>query len=705
MNVKLFQSVLFITFWLLVSSAVAQITKEGKPVFFQTKENKSLSVVDLPPFAAVYQTIKQQEKTIGVNTKAVKYAHEYKVKYNTGNSGIWDILPDGRKVWRFAIQSKGAYSLGVRFSKYRLPKGAELFIYNSKNYLGAFTEINNKPWETLVIQAFAGDRLIIEYVEPKNTEFKGKIEIGGILHDYKNILRYIADIIPNDLGDSGNCNVDINCDVGADWQIEKRAVCKVLSNGFYGSGVLLNNSNFDGIPYFLTAFHFISTLEEAHGAVFYFNFENTGCKTFDAKSNQTISGAELKALSLLRQTEKGLKPHLDFSLLKMSSQPPAAYNAYYAGWDCSGKTPISTITIHHPQGDAKKISIDNDAPETGTYQDGAYQFDDNAHWVILRWDLGTTEGGSSGAPLFDENHKVIGDLTGGNASCGNPVNDFYSKLSAAWDKFPGKENQLKYWLNPKNITDKTLNGFDPNAEFYANFSLSKREVCVNVPVNIVNLSSGDVKRYVWDFGEGAIPERKFIGKTPPAIRYQTVGIKNIILTVEKNGKMNRASQQIKVLGIPKADFNYILEGENNVNFAEKCIDAQSYLWNFGDGITSTDGTVTHSYAKKGTYKVVLKAANECGSNTTVKNVILSYDKLIKIYPNPSPTFFNIDLTKIKSEKVIWSLYSVAGKKIQTGIAEKSNCIKLNLGHLQTGVYFIKLNIDGIVIQRKLLKIN
>ncbi len=705
MNVKLLRSVLFITVWLLVSSAVAQITQEGRPVFFQTEENKSLLVVDLPPFATVYQTIKQQEKAVGVNTKAVKYAHEYKVKYNTANSGIWNMLPDGRRVWRLAIRSKGAYSLGVGFSKYRLPKGAELFIYNNKNYLGAFTEINNKPWGTLVVQAFAGDRLIIEYVEPQNAAFRGEVEVGTVLHDYKNIFNYISGANPNGIDDSGDCNVDINCEAGADWQLEKRAVCKVVSNGFLGSGVLLNNSNFDKTPYFLTAFHVISTPKQAHGAIFYFNFENTNCEISDAKSNQTISGAELKAVSPLKETTSGLKPNLDFALLEMSNQPPASYNAYYAGWDYSGKTPISTVTIHHPQGDAKKISVDNDAPQTGTYSDAEYQFDSDSHWVILKWDLGTTEGGSSGAPLFDENHRVIGDLTGGDATCSNPVNDFYAKFSVSWDKFPNKENQLKYWLNPKNITDKILNGFDPNIEFHADFSLSDKEVCVNVPVNIINLSIEDAERYVWDFGEGAIPERKFIGKTPPAIRYQTVGIKNITLTVEKKGETNKASKQIKVLGIPKADFDYVLTENKSINFEEKCTDAQSYLWDFGDGITAVEGNVTHTYTQKGTYRVTLTAKSRCGENTISKNITLSYNKAIKVYPNPSSAIFNINLSKIKSKKIIWSLYSINGMKIETGIAEKSKQIKLNLEYLQAGVYPLELNIDGEIIVKKLLKTN
>jgi PKD repeat protein len=45
----------------------------------------------------------------------------------------------------------------------------------------------------------------------------------------------------------------------------------------------------------------------------------------------------------------------------------------------------------------------------------------------------------------------------------------------------------------------------------------------------------------------------------------------------------------------------------------------SYLWNFGDGITSTHSwTATHTYTKKGTYTVTLKVSNNAGSSTITK---------------------------------------------------------------------------------------
>ena len=81
-------------------------------------------------------------------------------------------------------------------------------------------------------------------------------------------------------------------------------------------------------------------------------------------------------------------------------------------------------------GDVKKISVDNDPAVSATY---SAEFVSGAFWKILQWEKGTTEGGSSGAPLFDQNHRVVGLLTGGEAVCGRSVNDYFAKLSVSYN--------------------------------------------------------------------------------------------------------------------------------------------------------------------------------------------------------------------------------------------------------------------------------
>ena len=83
---------------------------------------------------------------------------------------------------------------------------------------------------------------------------------------------------------------------------------------------------------------------------------------------------------------------------------------------------------------------------------------DRSHlWVI--WDRGTTEGGSSGSPLFDQNKRVIGQLHGGVGQCTN-VNDWYGRLSTSWQGGGTSGSRLADFLDSLSTGAMTLDGRD-----------------------------------------------------------------------------------------------------------------------------------------------------------------------------------------------------------------------------------------------------
>ena len=91
----------------------------------------------------------------------------------------------------------------------------------------------------------------------------------------------------------------------------------------------------------------------------------------------------------------------DVALIELSATPPAAWGVEYAGWDASSANHTSAVGIHHPSGDVKKICFEDDAPYTDVT--GGAQV-----WWIDAWELGVTEPGSSGSPLFNQDHRIIG---------------------------------------------------------------------------------------------------------------------------------------------------------------------------------------------------------------------------------------------------------------------------------------------------------
>ncbi len=423
-------------------NAKGQIAMRKTPPTFSIKDKRRLQIPTVSmPF---------------VNTDSLRLLHSDRKKDNTF-AYVFDVNisikekgykfeTENGKLWLLKIKSEGALSLNLTFSKYKLAKGCELYIYSSNkdDLKGAFTSVNNKKSNILSIEPIKGDEIIIEYFEPKDKA--GELIVGNIGHDF---LGIIPSLKGKHRGISGECNVDVNCMEGKGWENEKRSVCKIIvNNGQVCSGVLVNNTQNDGKPYFLTARHCINNEENAEKTLFIFNYESIFCED-KASEFVSLSGSSLLANSLV----------LDFSLVELSQEPPSDYGVYYSGWDLNPESQQSTVCIHHPSGDTKKISKNKNKLKTGNYGEGLKPF---AHWLVERWDIGVTEKGSSGAPLFNKEHKLIGILSGGDAYCQNPVNDFFVKFHYLWDNIPEENRQLKKWLDPKNKGNSVISGYDPN---------------------------------------------------------------------------------------------------------------------------------------------------------------------------------------------------------------------------------------------------
>ncbi|MCX6256738.1 MAG: T9SS type A sorting domain-containing protein [Bacteroidia bacterium] len=514
MKNKILLSVLLI--WSAFDQAPAQLSEPGIPACKSMKMAGNIDFIDLPPVDPGRFYLTENENDL---SKPLHYAVMIETAFDMDHSGKWTILPDGSKIWRIGIRSAGAFSLSLIFHNYHIPPGGRVFLYNAEmtNIFGAFTEKNNKPDNILPVAPFPGEKVIVEYDEPATTGFRGTLEIAEVGHDFRNIFRFIEK--DGSYGHSGSCNVDINCPEGDQWQREKHSVCRLLTGGTLCSGSLVNNTANDGTPYFLTADHCLSSQTAASNLILYFNYESPSCHGPDGSVSQTVAGSTLKATTNA----------LDFSLVELDEIPPASFNPYYAGWNNLAAAAKRTVCIHHPQGDVKKISKDYDPPVTGDY--GA-TYDVNSHWQILAWDLGTTEGGSSGSPLFDEYHRIVGDLTGGEATCASSVNDYFAKFCRSWADYSDQSQQLKHWLDPGNTGVANVNGYDPyygNNLPVADFVASSTTVMAGSSISFYDLSVGNVTSWLWSFPNAVLTMST--SQHPNNISYLTPGIYPVSLTV------------------------------------------------------------------------------------------------------------------------------------------------------------------------------
>ena len=434
---------------LIVLSLNAQIQYPGRPVALNYPGSKPIPVIKIQ--AEKLKDFMLSDSGRHSRLKKDRFAYTVTVEYNYENSGIWDTLDDGLKLWRLGLYADNASSVNIIFSEFNIAKGVRIFIYDNrqKNILGALTYRNNKTGGILATSPVYGDTVYVEMQIPPFTNYPGKFTMGhiGIEYDRRGDGSRLKD---QWFGTSGSCNQDINCIDNTLIQKTKHSVCRIIYAGNERcTGTLINNAVSNGRPLVLTAQHCLSTQYLAERAVFYFEYESPYCSGPDGNSLKTVSGSVLLATT---------DNKLDFSLVELSVTPPFNYKPFYAGWSNLNIPPANSYTIHHPQGDVKKISFDDDKATTDNFGEG---YDYNTHWLISNWESGTTEKGSSGCPLFDQNNRIVGSLSGGDANCVSSVNDYYQKLFNAWDDYPEKDHQLKFWLDPQNTGVQYIDGFDP----------------------------------------------------------------------------------------------------------------------------------------------------------------------------------------------------------------------------------------------------
>lgn len=451
----------------------AQLSTNEKPVSFGRESemrviSKSAQHSVTMPQLDMVKIEKEDSAEIGRKIPP-RFGYRHKVDYNLDNSGIWYELPNGDKLWQLDVVCPEAMSINFCYDKFWIPEGGKFFVYSKdkKHTLGAFTSRNNKG-DRDNIRGFAtvlvhGSEVVLEYYQPKKVSSDAIISIEYIVHGYKHI-----DWGGKSYGDpDNNCMVNINCSEGMSWQKEKKAVALILVNNYrYATGALINTTNLDHKPYLLTADHCLEgwannnvhydadTLPNLDHYTFYWNYEAAGCINEQIEPTPfSTSGAYVVANN----------SYSDFALLRLTDDPInlSSYTPYYLGWDYSGNVSgLGYVCIHHPLGDVKKISHALHEPASSSVFDFTTEPADT-HWKIM-WDSGVTNGGSSGSPLMNNKHRIIGQLSGGYSDCNGGISlpDWYGKFSVSWtgNNNASMQRRLNCWLDSLNIGGQTWEG-------------------------------------------------------------------------------------------------------------------------------------------------------------------------------------------------------------------------------------------------------
>ena len=383
----------------------------------------------------------------------------------------WTLGPDGSRRAAIALRSAGARAVRLGLRIEQLPPGVLLNVYAD----GASDAIEVHAAEvmrtiqrnldagasgddayTYWLPTVDGDQAVLEVQVPAGVEPELlKIAMPRISH-----LLMSPRSTEEFLKVSGSCNIDVMCTSGNDAKMRAVALMQYAKGGasYVCSGTLMNNKRQDRTPYFLSAYHCISSQAVASTLETYWNYRSTSCNS-GQRSGELVRVAG--GAQLLWAVASN-----DSSFMRLNGTPPS--NVVFSGWDGNAVSGTGSISsIHHPAGDLQKYSQGT----TVGFRSCQLQSDGTSlcgvatagtgTFLGVQWSQGVTEGGSSGGPLFSSSGAVIGQLLGGSSSCANPSGvDIYGRFDLAFNA------GLKTWLAPTDTPAPVPEARSPVYRFY-----------------------------------------------------------------------------------------------------------------------------------------------------------------------------------------------------------------------------------------------
>ena len=210
--------------------------------------------------------------------------------------------------------------------------------------------------------------------------------------------------------------------------------------------------------------------------------------------------------------------------------------------------------------------------------------------------------------------------------------------------------------------------------------------------SFTDASTQSPSSWLWDFGDGNTSTQQ-----NPMHTYSAPGTYTVCLTSTNSCGSDSTCYSVDIVcDSPVAAWTQTMQGWD-VTFTDQTTQGgTSWLWDFGDGNTSTTQDPTHTYTALGTYLVCLTSTNACGSDSSCTNVVISDASLfegelgsVEMYPNPVQDLLRIELP---SEQGKVAIYDASHRLVLQ--VDSFGSIEINTRDYAQGMYTVHVTVGS-----------
>ncbi len=244
------------------------------------------------------------------------------------------------------------------------------------------------------------------------------------------------------------------------------------------------------------------------------------------------------------------------------------------------------------------------------------------------------------------------------------------------------------------------------------FSFDQTDLCQAQMVTFTDHSTGPVKIWEWDFGEGAEP-RFASTKGPHLITYSISGKKSVRLSLNHLDHLTQADA-LAIRDKPVASFDYSRKFQD-IYFTDKSSYSEQIFWIFGDGTTSTQRDPVHTYYSKNLFEVKQIASNGTCDPDTLTVMIdmrngtgIDEKELIPaltLFPNPTRNKVTLLWNTVPQNPMNIRIISITGQLFYSREFSPSQELTLDLSEFPVGLYILQIASGILIRNEQIMKIN